>query len=55
LLKAAEDWNIDMTHSIMIGDQDRDYEAGINAGVKESIKIETNQANALLEAVKRRI
>jgi mannose-1-phosphate guanylyltransferase/phosphomannomutase len=55
LLKAAEDWNIDMAHSLMIGDQDRDYEAGINAGVKESIKIETNKANALLKEIKRRI
>jgi mannose-1-phosphate guanylyltransferase/phosphomannomutase len=55
LLKAAEDWNIDMAHSLMIGDQNRDYEAGINAGVKESIKIETNKANALLKEIKRRI
>lgn len=52
LLKAAKDWNIDMEHSIMIGDSDRDYQAGINAGVMKSILIETNKENALLEEVK---
>jgi mannose-1-phosphate guanylyltransferase/phosphomannomutase len=55
LLRAAKDWNIDMSQSLMIGDQDRDYQAGINAGVKESIKIETNKPFALLEALKQRI
>jgi len=52
LLQAAKDWNIDMAHSIMIGDSDRDYKAGVNAGVMKSIKMETNKANALLEAIK---
>lgn len=52
LLRAAKDWNIDMTHSIMIGDRDRDYKAGVNAGLMKSIKIETNKAGALLEAIK---
>jgi hypothetical protein len=35
----------------MIGDGKRDYEAGINAGVKRSIMIEQNAPNALLHAV----
>ena len=52
LLQAAKDWNIDMPHSIMIGDQDRDYQAGVNAGVGQSIKIETNKENALLKVIK---
>lgn len=52
LLQAAEDWNIDLANSYMIGDSPRDIEAGTNAGVKESILIETNKDNGLLEAVK---
>jgi D,D-heptose 1,7-bisphosphate phosphatase len=52
LLKAAKDWNIDLANSLMIGDSDRDCQAGINAGVMKSIKIMTNTDNALLEAIK---
>lgn len=52
LLKAADDWNIDMEASCVIGDKNSDVEAGINAGVKHNILIEQNKDNALLEAVK---
>ncbi len=52
LLQAAKDWNIDMTNSYMIGDAPRDVQAGENAGCKRSIRIETNEPNALLEAVR---
>lgn len=52
LLKAAKDFNIDLSKSYMIGDDDRDVQAGQNAGCKESIKIETNKDKALLESVK---
>lgn len=51
LVQAAKDWNIDLSASYMIGDSDRDYQAGINAGVKRSIKIGTNQDQALLEVL----
>lgn len=51
LLQAANDWNIDLNNSYMIGDSDRDVEAGQRAGVKLSVKIPTNKANALLNAV----
>ena len=51
LLKAARDFNIDLSHSIMIGDSESDIQAGRNAGCKESILIETNKDNALFEAV----
>ena len=51
LLKAARDFNIDLSHSIMIGDSESDIQAGQNAGCKESILIETNKDNALFEAV----
>lgn len=52
LLKAAEDWNIDLANSYMIGDRQSDVKAGEAAGCKESILIEMNTDNALLEAVK---
>lgn len=39
LLKAAKDYNIDLSQSFMIGDSMWDYEAGINAGCKDSFLI----------------
>lgn len=51
LLRAAEEWNIDLSESYMIGDSDRDVQAGAAAGVKRSLLIETNKENALLDAV----
>ena len=51
LLQAARDFNIDLAESYMIGDGQRDVEAGRNAGVKASILIGSNQPNALLEAL----
>lgn len=55
LLKAAEDWNIDLANSYMIGDSDRDLQAGTNAGVKQSFRIETNKENALLDIIRQLI
>lgn len=52
LLQAAKDWNIDLANSYMVGDTSRDLQAGMNAGCKDSIQIETNKANALLETVR---
>lgn len=52
LLKAANDWNIDLSQSYMIGDRPSDVKAGENAGCKQSIQIEMNKPFALLEAVK---
>ena len=52
LLQAAKDFNIDLSESYMIGDSHRDVEAGENAGVKTSIKVEENKENGLLEVVK---
>jgi len=51
LLQAAQDWNIDLSASVMIGDTERDVLAGQNAGVSQSINIQTNQPGALLQAV----
>ena len=52
LLQAAKDFNIDLHESYMIGDSHRDVEAGENAGVKRSIKVEENMVNSLLQAIK---
>ena len=51
LLQAAKDFNIDLSESYMIGDSYRDVEAGENAGVKKSIKVEENEANGLLDVL----
>ncbi len=49
LLQAAKDFNINLSQSYMIGDSERDVEAGKAAGCKESIMVETNKENALQE------
>lgn len=51
LLQAAQDLNIDLSASYMIGDSPRDVGAGEAAGVKQSFQIETNQPGALQELV----
>lgn len=51
LLQAAKDFNIDLSESYMIGDSHRDVEAGENAGVKKSIKVEENKAGALMDVL----
>ena len=53
LLKAAKDFNIDLSESYMIGDSHRDVEAAENAGVKKSAKVEENLENGLLDCVKK--
>ncbi|MBI51980.1 MAG: D,D-heptose 1,7-bisphosphate phosphatase [Chloroflexi bacterium] len=49
---ASNEWNIKLDESYMIGDHQRDINAGKNAGLKESFLIETNSKNALLDQVK---
>lgn len=51
LLQAAKDFNIDLSESYMIGDSHRDVEAGENARVKKSIKVEENKAGTLMEVL----
>jgi len=51
LLQAAKDYNIDMSQSIMIGDSERDVEAGRNAGCRYSILIDTNKNNGIMKAL----
>ena len=52
LLQATRDFNIDLSQSYMIGDSERDVEAGMAAGCKESFLIDTNKTDALLNTVK---
>ena len=52
LLRAAKDFNIDLSQSYMIGDDDRDVKAGENAGCKASVKIETNAKDSLITTLK---
>ena len=51
LLQAAQDYNIDLTQSYMIGDSERDVEAGINAGCLMSIKVDSNKNHVLKETI----
>lgn len=52
LLQAAKDFNIDLSLSYMIGDSENDVKAGEAADCMESVLIERNKKNSLLEAVK---
>lgn len=49
ILKAAKEFNIDLSQSFMIGDGKNDIEAGNNAGCKESILV--SESLSLLDAV----
>ena len=53
LLQAAKDFNIDLSQSYMIGDSDGDVKAGENVGVKEAIRVEQNQEEALMQILKK--
>lgn len=53
ILRAAEELNIDLSQSIMIGDRESDVQAGVNAKVKSSLKVPTNKVGALLETLKK--
>lgn len=48
LLSAAKDFNIDLSESYMIGDSERDVNAGNSAGCRKSFIIELNKDNTLL-------
>lgn len=51
LLRAAEQYNIDLSKSWIIGDSERDALAGINAGVKPILI--PNDATDILDAVRK--
>lgn len=53
LFQAAKDFNIDLFQSIMIGDSESDVDAGLNACVKSSIKINENNNSVILRIVEK--
>ncbi len=53
LLQAAKDFNIDLNESYMLGDSERDVEAGKHAGCKDSFIIEPNGKNSLLSIIRK--
>ena len=55
LLQAAQEWNIDLGASYMIGDSSIDVEAGKLAGCKKNILIDRNEPNVLYNAVQHTI
>ena len=52
LLKAAEDYNIDLSQSWMIGDGENDVKAGINAGCKTVLLSEVDENYGQMVTVK---
>lgn len=53
LLQAAQDYNIDLTSSIMIGDSENDVNAGISAKCKYSYKVNYSEDISLLKLLKK--
>lgn len=53
LMQAARDFNIDFSRSYMIGDGDRDVEAGVAGGCREAIKVATDEPFALKKVIER--
>lgn len=53
MLQAARDLNIDLSLSYMIGDSERDIEAGRSAGCRDSFLIEKDTPKALLSLVEK--
>ena len=52
LLKAAADFNIDLSQSWMVGDGENDVKAGINAGCKTVLLSDGNESYGQNETVK---
>ena len=52
LLQAAKDFNIDLNQSIMIGDSERDVEAGVKAGCKQSLMVESDFVSVIKNIIK---
>jgi len=52
LIKAKNDYDIDLEHSIIIGDKERDIEAGLNAGLVETYLFDESKEVKKSKAVK---
>ena len=59
LLEAAKEFSIDLKNSVMVGDKERDIEAGINAGLvetylyDESNTIQSSQATKIVNKLEK--
>ena len=51
LFKAAEEWNIELSQSYMIGDNEKDVAAGNAAGCRHSYLLNTNEPGALYAVI----
>ena len=52
LLEAAKEFNIDLKNSILIGDKERDIQAGLNAGLKETYLFDERSSVTVSDATK---
>jgi len=52
LLEAASEFDIDLNNSIMIGDKERDIEAGLNAGLEKTYLYDQNNSSLESKATK---
>jgi D-glycero-D-manno-heptose 1,7-bisphosphate phosphatase len=52
ILDAVNEYKIDIEHSIMIGDKERDIEAAINAGIKITYLLDENKSVEKSKATK---
>ncbi len=52
LLRVAEEYDVDLENSIMIGDKERDIEAGLNAGVQETYLFDASETIKVSKATK---
>ena len=52
IIEAANSYDIDLEHSIMIGDKERDIEAGLNAGIKETYLFDESKTATNSKATK---
>ena len=52
LLRAAEEYDVDLKNSIMIGDKERDIEAGLNAGLRETYLFDADETIKVSKATK---
>ena len=51
ILRAIADWNVDPSHSLIVGDKPRDIEAGARAGVPGLLFAGGNLADAIRTSV----
>jgi histidinol phosphatase-like enzyme len=49
ILQAKKEYKLDLSNSILIGDRNTDLEAGKNAGIKNLVKIRTNDVEDYIE------